>query len=244
MSRLNAEVVRGTALSGEARQAMYALYASYYAGSDAPMFYQDLQSKDHIILLYDRTGTLRGFSTLALLELEFQQKPLRALFSGDTVIHHAYWGEQALPLCWCRLAGQIKAQKPQIPLYWFLIVKGHRTYRYLNVFSKTFYPTWRYATPPPAQALIDFLAQTRFAKHYRADLGILHFERSHGHLREDWASISEHQLRKPDVRFFLERNPGYAHGDELVCLTELSPDNLRRYALEAFTQGLGACTPG
>ncbi len=30
----------------------------------------------------------------------------------------------------------------------------------------------------------------------------------------------------PHIAFFLAQNPGHHQGDELVCLTELSPENL------------------
>ena len=32
----------------------------------------------------------------------------------------------------------------------------------------------------------------------------------------------------PIFSFFAQRNPGHAAGDELVCLTEIHPDNLTR----------------
>jgi hypothetical protein len=32
-------------------------------------------------------------------------------------------------------------------------------------------------------------------------------------------------LRDPHVAFFAEHNPGHANGDELVCLTQIHPDN-------------------
>jgi hypothetical protein len=32
--------------------------------------------------------------------------------------------------------------------------------------------------------------------------------------------------RNPHTEFFLSKNPGYVNGDELVCLTELCPENL------------------
>ena len=35
-------------------------------------------------------------------------------------------------------------------------------------------------------------------------------------------------MNDPHVAFFLKRNPGHGDGDELVCLTELSDDNLTR----------------
>jgi hypothetical protein len=42
------------------------------------------------------------------------------------------------------------------------------------------------------------------------------------------------------VRFFLERNPRYYLGEELVCLTELTSENLRSFASRAFLEGSSA----
>ena len=119
-----------------------------------------------------------------------------------------------------------------------MIVKGHRTYRYLTSFARRYYPNWRYATPPETQELIDFLAQRKFGDAYKSDLGIVSFPSSQGHLRSDWAEMSEHVTCKPNVRFFLERNPGFQRGDELVCLTELREDNLRAHVRREFSEAL------
>jgi hypothetical protein len=41
------------------------------------------------------------------------------------------------------------------------------------------------------------------------------------------------------VRFFLEKNPGYARGDELVCVAEISPGNMRGLARRMLLDGAG-----
>jgi hypothetical protein len=40
------------------------------------------------------------------------------------------------------------------------------------------------------------------------------------------------------VAFFLASNPGYAAGDELLCITELCAENLRPHARKHFLEGL------
>jgi hypothetical protein len=40
------------------------------------------------------------------------------------------------------------------------------------------------------------------------------------------------------VRFFLDANPGYAAGDELVCLAPLDADNMKLFARQCFERGL------
>ncbi len=244
MPRLHADTKRRETLPPVLRHAMFALYDCYYGGTREALFNADLDEKDYVVLLLDDGGQLRGFSTLTIMPFKIDGEPRRAVFSGDTIIHREFWGEQALPLAWCRLAGRIKSEAPELPLYWFLIVKGHRTYRYLRLFAKRYYPNWRYPTPAAVQALMDRLARLRFGPAYRPESGIVRFSRSRGHLRGDWANIPAHQRTRPEVSYFLERNPDYATGDELVCLTELAPDNLGRHVRQAFLEGMQACAPG
>jgi hypothetical protein len=45
-------------------------------------------------------------------------------------------------------------------------------------------------------------------------------------LRPGLVEVPPGRAADPDVRFFLERNPGYVRGDELVSLTSLEPENL------------------
>ena len=127
---------------------LYALYQTYYGGTTPELFSRDLQEKDQILILQDNQTPI-GFTTLKIIHNQHQNQPIRAIFSGDTIIHHQYWGSQTLPLAWCELVGKIQAQEPHIPLYWLLIVKGDRTYRYLNVFSKQYYPNRKTPPPPP-----------------------------------------------------------------------------------------------
>jgi len=240
MTELVAEVRQAGSLDRRTVDDMFRLYERYYEASSETRFRGDLRGKDHVILLSDRQGQLRGFSTLAVDTAVFDERPVRSIFSGDTIIEHACWGEQTLAFAWTRLAGRIKAAEPAVPLYWFLIVKGFRTYRYLPAFARKFYPNWSEATPPAEKRLLDFLARRRFKDAYDPISGVIRFPVSRGHLRGTWALVPEEARQRPEVQFFLERNPGYVRGEELACLTELDADNLRPLARRVFTQGMAA----
>lgn len=236
MNRLTAKVRRRQELGAADAGRMYALYATYYAEASAAQFAVDLAAKDYVIELV-ADGELRGFSTLAVLPFHAGGAARRALYSGDTIIEHRYWGEQALAIAFCRLAGALKAADPGMPLYWFLITKGHRTYRYLGAFAREYYPHPRQPTPPLAALCIDALARGRFGEAWKPGLGIVRFERPMGRLREEWAEPRPSLAARAEVRYFLQRNPGYARGDELCCLTELAAPNLRSHARRAFLEG-------
>jgi len=222
---------------------MFRLYEQYYDATSFTLFRHDLAEKTHVIELRSE-DTLRGFSTVQLFPFEFDGTANQALFSGDTIIDSAYWGEQALVDAFCHLAGQIKSRKPESPLYWFLICKGYRTYRYLSLFAQNYYPNPTQPMPGSIQRRLEHLARYKFGEAYCAETGLIRFPQSRGHLCPHWAQVAGHLREHPVVRFFLKRNPRYYAGDELACLTELTVDNLRSFAKRAFITGAHAPAKG
>jgi len=237
MDELNGRVERTAGLDGATRAAMFTLYQHYYGGTSEALFFDDLKDKQYAVILRDDGGTLQGFSSIKVWEEDVAGRRFRVMYSGDTIVHQDHWGQQALAFTWIHFSGALKSAAPDVPLYWFLLVKGHRTYRYLKAFYRVFYPAYNRETPPEAQALLDHLAGQKFGRFYNPATGVVHFPESRGHLKADWAEIPEKDRKRPDVRFFLERNPGYTRGDELVCLTELSRGNQAPLAARLFDAG-------
>ena len=213
---------------------MFRVFSRYYVGVTRDLFERDLGEKDSVILLVDDRRRIRGFSSVRVIDLPLGCGRGRAIFSGDTVVEQSHWGDPSLARAFIRLAATTKAQRPDEPLYWFLIVKGHRTYRYLPLFFKRFHPAWNCATSPDIQSLMDRLADDRFGKNYDRNTGIVHFPAPSTRLSEWVAIIPEKDKNRADVRFFLERNPGYRNGDELVCLVEIAESNLKPCARRCF----------
>ena len=238
MSELIAMILPVQALSPSDRREMFSVYARYYEATSWELFQSDLEEKQYALVLRDRADVIQGFTTIAITETSHNGAPLRAIFSGDTIIDRNHWGTQQLAFNWIRFAGKVKAEKPDVPLYWFLIVKGHRTYRFLPTFSIDFYPHWERPIPAQVKRLMDRLAEDRFGDTYDPETGVIEFPTSRGHLNPDLVAVSASEARRADVAFFLDRNPGYSRGNELVCLTELALDNLRPIAQRQFLEGL------
>ncbi|HEV7784839.1 MAG TPA: hypothetical protein VGQ28_05850, partial [Thermoanaerobaculia bacterium] len=91
-------------------------------------------------------------------------------------------------------------------------------------------------TPPERRALLDHLARERFGSAFDAMAGVVRFPEPQV-LREGLDAIPEGRLADPHVAFFLQRNPGWTQGDELVCLTELAEDNLTPAGRRMWRQG-------
>lgn len=215
---------------------MQQLYLAYYDGCTEQQVLADLQDKNEVILVRFN-GAIVGFTTLKVFEHSWEKRIVRIVFSGDTIVDRAHWGQQALAFAWIEKMGALKRERPELEMYWFLIVKGHRTYKYLPVFGKSFYPHWE-INRSDLKPLADDLAKMRFGSDYNTALGIVEFAQSKGHLKADIALPTEEEMSKDSVRFFLERNPNYIHGHELVCLCEISEQNMKPLTRRIFRKGL------
>jgi len=224
------------ALDAAEREAMWDLFAAHYDAVDKDRFSLDLNEKDGLLLLRDAGGVVRGFSTYKLIDGEDGAGPARFLYSGDTIIDPAFWGRTDFARAWIRRAGAIFAAA-SAPLYWFLIVKGHRTFRFLPLFARKFIP-YTDDRDEMLYALRDRIAAARFGADYDRKAGVVRFARSQGQLKPDLAEAPAKDRARPDVAFFLNANPGYVRGEELVCLCPLMPDNLRPIARRAFVEGM------
>ena len=142
--RLVGRVTSPEALSPTQRDRMYSLLAHYFADVTRPHFEHDLAEKEWVILLTDTVSEqIQGFSTLMRLEVTVDGQPVVAFFSGDTIIHQDYWGETALPRLWGRHVFGLAETVRQARVYWFLISSGYKTYRFLPVFFREFFPTYQ-----------------------------------------------------------------------------------------------------
>lgn len=242
--RLVGQVVPVTGLSAHEVDEMFRVHARLYERVSEREFLRDLEEKKWVLLLRDETsGDVRGFTTILLLDLEVRGERLRAVFSGDTGIDPAFWGGQALVTAWTRFMGELLAQRADRRLFWFLISKGYRTYLYLPLFFHAFYPRADVPTPPFERELIRTLGALKYPRDFDPETGVIAFADSHGHLKGRLADVPDHRRQHRHVRFFLERNPGYARGHELVCVAEISPENMRGLARRKLVEG-GALAVG
>jgi hypothetical protein len=228
---LRGRLVRVSELSPAETDAMFALMQRHFENVARDAFEADLGEKQWVIQVVDpASGRLCGFSTQMLLETVAADRPIRALFSGDTIIDCAYWGDQALTHIWGQLALSLIDTPGNGELYWFLISQGYRTYRFLPVFFHEFYPRHDVPTPAAAREVIEALGRHKFPRSFDARAGVVRSEAGQYRLRPGVADVTDERRHDPHVRFFVERNPRHADGDELCCLAPLSRENFTKAA--------------
>ena len=229
--KLSGRLVKVSQLTGSERGAMFALMDRHYANVQRPNFDADLEEKQWVIEVREpSTGVLCGFSTQRILDVHMKGRPIKALFSGDTIIDRQHWGDAALVHIWSRLALWLIASNPGTELYWFLISQGYKTYRFLPVFFHEFYPRQDVVTPSGVLRVIGALARARYADDFDTSAGVVRATSRQYRLRPGIADITGERLNDPHVRFYQACNPGHVRGDELCCLAPLTRANFTRAA--------------
>jgi hypothetical protein len=228
--RLQGRIVPVAGVTPAERDAMFALMDRHYDNVSRAAFDADLDEKLWVIQVVEPDdGKLCGFSTQRLLQQDVEGRSVLALFSGDTIIARAHWGDNALAHFWGRLALSLIDGRAEAELYWFLISKGYKTYRYLPLFFHNYHPRPDTESPPRLRAVLHALAASRYPDRFDPEAGVVHAN-GKDQLRPGVADVTEGRLQDKHVRFFVERNPGHAAGDELCCLAPLTRGNFTRAA--------------
>jgi hypothetical protein len=235
-------VSRGLVSPGE-REEMYRLFETYFSGTSRHTFESDLAEKETVFLLRDSvSGQIQGFSTSMRLSARIDEQEVVAFFSGDTVIARDYWGDSLLSRLWSQTvfaeADLITLARPGSRVYWYLISSGYRTFRFLPVFFREFWPNMSLPTPSYQQKILDVLGQQKFGDQYHKGSGVVRLA-SAAPLRGGVSDITEQRLADPQVAFFLQKNPGHIHGDELACITEVTRTNLTKAGQRMVSSPLG-----
>ena len=213
-------------LTGRERDQMYSLMNRYFAEVTRERFEQDLAEKTWACVIHDvRSGRVVGFSTLMGFEAVVDGRQVSALFSGDTIVAREHWGQQVLHRVMGHHMLDLAERSLPTPTFWLLISSGYKTYRFLPLFCREFFPRYDAPTPSGTRLLLDELAGIKFGAEYLREAGVVRFSEP-APLRPGVAEIEQVRLRDPHVAFFARANPGHHMGDELVCIAELNPSNL------------------
>jgi hypothetical protein len=239
--RLVGTVTTPQELGRDTRDRMFHLMASHFDNVTPDTFERDLDEKRWVVILRDhQSGEVQGFSTMKLMEAIVDGQPIKAVFSGDTIVGRDYWGETELATVWGAFVLSLVEAHRDVRFYWFLISKGFRTYKFLPVYFKSFYP--RHDTPTPAfeASLLETLSEQKFPGRFDPATGVIRFDGPKDRLRPELAEVVSGRLNDPHVAYFLAQNPGYAEGDELACVASLAPDNLRPIAQRVVARAQAA----
>jgi len=222
---MKTEIIKTECVKEPEKKALYSLFQKFYANTDYDQFLADFDEKHWLIRMREGSRPV-GFSTQQLIELPISGNPARFLFSGDTIVHPDYWSKSHLAGAFVHLFLRLEAESTD-PLYWFLISKGFRTYRFLPVFCKKFHPSCN-GENQNLKPLLDAIATFKFGADYNPETERVEFSQPKDRLNKQMADVPVSRRNNPHIAFFLKRNPHYCTGTELAGIAPLSADNLTR----------------
>ncbi|MBQ4077864.1 hypothetical protein IJD15_01615 [bacterium] len=207
---------------------MFNLMNEYYENIQKTNFVSDLSKKKQVILLKDEEkNEIKGFTSIVLYDVEIENIKIKLLFSGDTVIHKDYWSNTDLMPVWIKNALNLKKEFNE-KLYWLLMSKGYKTYKYLSAFYNEFYPRYNKQTPIFEQQIINKFGEMFYPEKFDKTSGLIIMNKAKDYLKNEFSQIPKEKLTDPNIQFFANKNPEFYKGNELVCVTELAVENLNK----------------
>lgn len=236
LASLRAAVVPVSALTADDFLRVAQLMRKYYDEVSDEQVKSDLLKKSAVILLRDRRyGAIQGFSTLLNVDLQVNGKRIVGVFSGDTIIEKAYWGQKTLGKAFLKYLWLQKVKNPFRAYYWFLISKGYKTYLLMANNYAEHYPRHEQATPASKKAIMDAFYSSLYPRNYDPASGLIRFEGPACKLKSGVADMDPELVRTlPRVDFFQKTNPGWAAGDELACIAKMTLLMPLKYQLKAL----------
>lgn len=207
----------------------YNLLRKHFDGVSYESFLSDLGEKEYIAYLSvsDADGEtigVGGFSTMMTKEIIVDGTTQRIVFSGDTVVDHEYRRSFGLGKC-LGTYFLLKLKESAESLWYVLLSKGCGTYRAMDFMFSEFTPSPSDHNEVNASIAIQFLAE-KYPSREILDRVVLRAEGDAQRLR----GASSDLAADSDTlgQFFLDTNPGYANGDELICIARVHPDNFTK----------------
>lgn len=227
MNKLFSETKPVSALSATELATMFGLLSIEFLGVSRHDFLQDLEEKEAVMLLriQDSHGEIVGFSTIMLLELPIASRKVTAVFSGDTTVLPQYRHSTGFGVEIGRYFLSTIESFPGHEVYYVLISKGWRTYKILPFFFKEFSPAYDSVPKHEDKEVIDAFGMMKYPKEYNQSKGLIIFSKETQRLIP--GSIDALPRENPDqhIRYFMERNPTYLSGTELVCVAPVRESN-------------------
>jgi len=220
---------------------MHKLFIQYYNNADLQTFVTDMGKKTGVFILEDKIqNRIVGFSTWTEMDVGHGGQKSIGIFSGDTVVERAYWGDRELQKVFAKKLFTTKLKYPKTPVFWLLISKGYKTYLLLTNNFHQYYPCHQ-SSNQKLETIVDEYCEHLYPHAYDREKRLLNFGNEYQHLKEDVACITEEMKEKDqNIRHFEKLNPSWKQGTELPCAGEVTISMLLDFMkrkMVPFTRG-------
>lgn len=203
------------------------------------------------IAMFRTPEALVGIAALDVYPTRFEGRRSMIIFTSSVVIDEAWRGRALIQRLGVRTWWHTRMRNPFIPICWMFDTFSYKSYLLLARNFGEFWPRHGAPMPPRVAAFIDHLAREHYGDDWIGERGIVR-RSGRKRLRPQTAPITQAMLADPNLRFFVDANPGHAEGDMLVCLCPLTVKNwakalissvrflIRQWASRSLLVSLGA----
>lgn len=219
MSAITAKYYSRYEISESELKEMYDIFEKYYHNTQVRTFKNDLDKKNGAFILREKkTKRIVGFSTILKMKMRINGKRIVGIFSGDTIVEDKYWGKNPLNTIMVKYLVRQLFTHPFVPVYWFLISKGYKTYLLLANNFVHYFPHYK-KDHSRLSDVADAYSRYLFCDYYNEKKRILDFGRDYQSLKGGVAEITAEMCELyPKIAFFNEKNPTWDRGTELPCV--------------------------
>jgi hypothetical protein len=227
MDRIWHATIPVDALSVDDQEEMLQLMETYYLGVTREQFNSDLDEKDRVIMLRQDSsqGRVVGFSTLMCLDLQVGGEPVKAVFSGDTIVDRRSRCTLGLGLECAKYFVQLMAEHPGCDLFYVLTAKGWQTCRIPGLLFRQYSPSPDQPVNYRHQQVMEAFGARKYPGRYQPTTGLITYSGEAQRLRPGSPEGSIPPRDNPLVDLFVEKNPNYLQGDDLVYVAQIADWN-------------------
>ncbi len=207
---------------------LFGLYERIFVGAERERFERKVTNPParwtRIQVIRNAAGEAVGYCAVHLYDVELQDG-VHTVFRGEAGILRQYRGGGATFGFGFREAIRYKLAHPFENVWFFCVLVHPSSFHVLSGRFHEIYPSHRRATPPRIRAFMRDLADAFGDRQLGPDDPDIRVGGSITRDGEDETTFWR-TSRKPDVRFFLQANPGYRQGHSLPTLVPLTLGNL------------------
>lgn len=211
-------------------ESCYNLLKNHFDGVSYESFLSDLEEKEYIACLSvsssipDQPVMIGGFSTMMTKEIIIDGVIQKIVFSGDTIVDHEHRRSFGLGKC-LGTYFLLKLKEGSENLWYVLLSKGCGTYKAMGFMFNEFTPSPSSRNEAEVSIATQFLTEKYHGREIRNQT-VLKAGGDAQRLKETSSDLNTNSDTLD--QFFLDINPWYASGDELICIARVHLDNFTK----------------
>jgi hypothetical protein len=168
--------------------------------------------------------TIVGLAFLKEVRVIIEGRPTLLLVTALTVIDERFRGQNLIQRAGLRCFVRARLKNPTVPIYWLFMARSYKSYLLLSRNFRYYWPRPDHGCPPHEKALLDAAAQVTYGDLWDGERGVVSLP-DPCPWRPGVLDLTPEALEDPDVRYFVERAPGWQDAESLGCLCPLTLRN-------------------